>query len=168
MIHYRYILVAVCAGIGATLLTDLWNLFLKRIFNIQSLNFCFLGRWIMYMADGTFRHQNIRTTPPKSFECLIGWLAHYSIGIGLSILFILLARVEWLNQPILLPALVYGICTVVFPLFVLQPALGLGLASSKVSSPAQARMKSFMTHIVFGVGIWLSALVLKYAFPDLG
>jgi hypothetical protein len=168
MISYRDILVAVCTGIGATLLTDIWNKLLKWILNIQSLNFCLLGRWIMYMPYGIFRHQHIRTTPPKSYECLMGWLAHYSIGIGLAVFFMLLVSVAWLNQPTLLPALVYGIGTVVFPLFILQPALGLGPASSKVSNPAQARMKSVMTHIVFGVGIWLSALVLKYAFPEMG
>ncbi len=97
MIYYRDILVAVCTGIGATLLTDLWNKLLKWIFNIQSLNFCFLGRWIMYMPTGIFRHQHIRTTPPKSHECFMGWLVHYSIGIGLAIFFLLLASAAWLN-----------------------------------------------------------------------
>lgn len=35
---------AMTIGIGATLVTDLWNLFLKHAFNIPSLNYCLLGR----------------------------------------------------------------------------------------------------------------------------
>jgi hypothetical protein len=39
-----YILGAIAIGIGATLVVDLWNLFLKRTFSIPSLNYCLLGR----------------------------------------------------------------------------------------------------------------------------
>ena len=55
----------------------------------------------------------------------------------------------------------FGVATVVFPLFVLQPALGLGIASSKTSKPAQARLKSLATHVVFGVGLYLCAVLLN-------
>jgi hypothetical protein len=160
--NYIYLYAIVWIGIGATLFTDLWNLFLKRVFNIQSLNFCFLGRWILHMPNGKFRHDNIKATPPKSMECVIGWIAHYSIGIVLTLFFIILAPDDWIIRPTLLPALLYGICTVVFPLFILQPSLGLGLASSKTANPMQARIKSMMTHIIFGIGIWLSMVAMKY------
>lgn len=161
--NYPFIFVVICVGIGATLFTDLWNLFLKRGFNIQSLNFCFLGRWILYMPTGTFRHNNIKATPPKSFECVIGWIAHYSIGVLLTLLFIIFAPVDWIFRPTFLPALLYGICTVVFPLFIMQPSLGLGMASSNTPNPTQARFKSIMTHIIFGVGLWLCAITMKYS-----
>jgi len=39
-----YILGAIGIGIGATLIMDLWNLFLKRASSIPSLNYCLLGR----------------------------------------------------------------------------------------------------------------------------
>jgi len=37
-----------------------------------------------------------------------------------------------------LPALLYGIGTVALPFFILQPSLGLGMASSRTPKPAQA------------------------------
>lgn len=43
-----YILGAIAVGIGATLAMDLWNLFLKRVFSIPSLNYCLLGRWLRH------------------------------------------------------------------------------------------------------------------------
>lgn len=158
----HYILFAIIVGAGATFITDVWNLFLKRSFNIQSLNFCYLGRWILYMPKGIFRHTNIKATEPRSLECLTGWVAHYTIGITLTLFFIIvIVSFQWLMRPDFFPALFYGIATVIFPLFILQPSFGLGIASSKTPNPMQARLKSMMTHIVFGAGLWLSAQAFR-------
>ncbi|HEX6408173.1 MAG TPA: DUF2938 domain-containing protein [Gemmatimonadales bacterium] len=161
----RDIPAAVAIGIGATLLMDLWNLFLKRAFGIPSLNYCLLGRWVGHMAGGTFRHASIAAAKPKRHECTIGWVSHYSIGMGLALTFVALLSADWLARPTLLPALLYGLATVVFPFFIMQPSLGLGVASSRTPRPAQARLKSLMTHSVFGVGLYVSALCLSYVVP---
>ena len=76
-----HILGAIAAGLGATLVMDLWNLFLKRTFGIPSLDYCLLGRWLRHMPGGTFRHASIAAAPRKSFECTVGSIAHYTIGI---------------------------------------------------------------------------------------
>jgi hypothetical protein len=158
-----YLIARVLAvGVGATLLMDLWNLFLKRAFGIPSLNYCLLGRWLRHMPDGTFRHANINAAQEKSGECAVGWIAHYSIGIAFALAFVLIVSREWLARPTLLPALLYGIATIVFPFFIMQPSLGLGVASSRAPNPAQARLKSLATHTEFGVGLYMSALGLSY------
>ncbi len=149
----------VVMGVGATLLMDVWNLFLRRAFGIPSLDYCLLGRWVRHMP-GTFRHERIAASAPKSYECVVGWVVHYSIGISLAVAFVLLAGRAWLGAPTLLSALAFGIVTVVFPFFLLQPSLGLGVASSRAPKPLQARIKSLGTHVVFGVGLWLSATLL--------
>jgi hypothetical protein len=161
-IEFNYVLAAVAIGIGATLLMDLWNLFLKRAFALPSLNYCLLGRWLSHMPSGTFRHANINAAPQKSAECAIGWIAHYSIGVAFALVFVLLVSREWLARPTLLPALLYGIATIVFPFFIMQPSLGLGVASSRASNPTQARLKSLATHFVFGIGLYLCALGVSY------
>ena len=160
-----YILGAMAIGIGATLVMDLWNLFLKRTFSIPSLNYCLLGRWVGHMAGGTLRHASIAAAKPKRHECTIGWISHYSIGMGLALIFVALLSADWLARPTLLPALLYGLVTVVFPFFIMQPALGLGVASSRTPKPAQARLKSLMTHTVFGVGLYVCALAAAYVLP---
>jgi hypothetical protein len=153
---------AIAVGIGATLLMDLWNLFLKRAFSIPSLNYCLLGRWVSHIPGGIFRHASIAAAPHKRFECAVGWVAHYSIGITLALVLVILTSGEWLARPTLLLALLYGIGTVVFPFFVLQPSLGLGVASSRTPRPVQARVKSIATHTVFGIGLYLCALGVSY------
>jgi hypothetical protein len=157
------IIPAIIIGIAASLMMDLWNLFLKQVFGIPSLNYCMLGRWISHLPTGTLRHSNIIASRAKRHECATGWIAHYSIGVGFA--FVLLATMSrgWLENPTLLPALILGIVTVVFPLFVLQPSIGLGVAASKTKSPVKARMKSLATHTVFGLGLYLSAVVLNWS-----
>lgn len=161
-IEANYVRWAIAIGIGATLVMDLWNLFLKRAFSIPSLNLCLLGRWLCYMPGGTFRHANITAAPEKPFECTVGWIAHYTIGVMFALGLVLLASGDWLARPTLLIALVYGVATVVFPFFIMQPSLGLGVAASRTPKPLQARLKSLATHSVFGVGLYLSALGAIY------
>lgn len=153
---------AVAIGIGATLLMDLWNQFLKRTFSIPSLDYCLLGRWLRHMPGGTYRHASIVAAPRKRFECTVGWIAHYAIGVTLALVFLALVSGSWLARPTLLPALLYGLATVLFPFFILQPSLGLGVASSRTPKPARARLKSLVTHTVFGVGLYVCALGVSY------
>src|SRR5919199_4812903 len=156
------ILGAIAIGIGATLVMDLWNLFLKRTFSIPSLSYCLLGRWLRHMPGGTLRHASIAAAPRKPLECTVGWIAHYTIGVVFALAFVALTSGDWLARPTVLPALLYGIGTVVFPLFVMQPSLGLGIAASRTPNPTQARLKSLVTHVVFGVGLYVCALGVSY------
>lgn len=164
-IEANYVLGAVAVGIGATLVMDLWNLFLKRTLGIPSLSYCLLGRWLRHMPGGTFRHASITGAPQKPYECTVGWMAHYTIGVVFALALVVFTSGDWLARPTLLPALLYGIGTVVFPLFIMQPSFGLGLAASKTPNPAQARLKSLGTHAVFGIGLYASALGARYVLP---
>lgn len=158
----KYVIGAVAVGIGATVVLDLWNLFLKQAFGIPSLDNCLLGRWLCYMPEGTFRHASISAAPPKAFECTVGWIAHYTTGVVFAMAFVVFTSGQWLERPTFLPALLYGIGTIVFPFFILQPSFGLGIAASKTPKPAQARLKSLATHTVFGIGLYVSALGVRY------
>ena len=164
-IEASHILGAITIGIGATLFMDLWNLFLKRAFSIPSLNYCLLGRWLRHMPGGTFRHVSITAAPEQPFECAVGWIAHYTIGVVFALGFVVLTSGDWLARPTLLPALLYGIGTVVFPFFIMQPSFGLGIAASRTPKPMQARLKSFVTHTVFGAGLYLCARGASYVLP---
>jgi hypothetical protein len=152
------ILGAIAIGAGATLVMDLWNLFLQRTFGIPSLNYCLLGRWLRHMPGGTLRHASIAAAHQKPLESTVGWIAHYTIGVVFALVFVVSASGDWLARPTVLPALLYGIGTVVFPFFIMQPSFGLGIAASRTPNPAQARLKSLVTHSVFGLGLYLWAL----------
>ena len=153
---------AIAIGLGATLVMDLWNLFLRRTFSLPSLDYCMLGRWLRHIPRGTLRHSNIAAAARQPHECAVGWVAHYTIGVVLALLFVLLTSGDWLARPTVLPALLYGVATVVFPFFILQPSLGFGIASSRTPRPLQARLKSLATHSVFGLGLYACALAMGH------
>ena len=148
---------AILIGLGATLTFDLWALFLKHTFQITPSNLCLVGRWLRYMPAGTFTHAKIGSTPPKSKECTVGWIAHYTIGITFAITFVAFVGNTWLRQPTLLPALIFGVVTVLAPFTIMQPAFGLGFAAAKTPNPTQARVRSLLNHTAFGVGLYLFA-----------
>ena len=152
---------AILIGLGATLTTDLWALFLKHVFKITAPNYCLVGRWLRYMPEGTFKHSNIASAPQKSAECTVGWIAHYMIGVTFAVAFLVLVGNNWLQHPTLVPAILFGVVTVLAPFFIMQPAFGLGFAASKTPNPAQARLRSLMNHASFGISLYLFGLLVN-------
>jgi hypothetical protein len=154
----------VVIGLGATLFMDLWALLMRRTFGVPLAKYCLVGRWFCHMPEGTFVHASIANASQKRFECAIGWTAHYVVGAAYAIAFVLLVSDAWLVQPGLLPALMFGIATVLVPFLVMQPAFGLGIAASRAPNPMHARLRSLMAHTAYAVGLYVSAIVLNHAF----
>jgi hypothetical protein len=147
---------SVLIGAGATMVMDVWAAVLRR-FGIASLRFALLGRWIGHLPRGRLVHADIARAAAIRGEALIGWCAHYAIGVTFAALLLVTFGLEWARAPTLLPALCTGIVTVLAPWLVLQPALGAGVASSKTPRPFFNAFKSLITHVVFGVGLYLAA-----------
>ena len=157
-----YFVGAVVVGLGATFFMDVWALFMKRAFNIPPANYCLVGRWLRHMREGTFMHASIAAAPQKRSECAVGWIAHYVIGIVYALLLVAVVSGSWLVQPTLLPAMLFGIGSVLVPYLIMQPSFGLGIAASKTPQPTQARLRSLMAHTSFGVGLYVSAIGVSY------
>lgn len=154
----------VLIGAGATVAMDLWAALLRR-FGVPSLNFAFLGRWLGHLPKGRFFHDPIAKSPPVTGELALGWLAHYSIGITFAALLVSVFGLRWARSPSLLPALVIGLVTVAAPLFVLQPAMGAGVASARTPTPLFNSLKSVATHTIFGIGLYLAARLTASLLP---
>ena len=150
---------ALLIGTGATLALDAWTVGLRRAFGVRAPDWALAGRWIGHVARGRVAHADISAAAPVRGERLLGWCFHYATGIAFGAALLVANGVAWARQPTLLPCLVLGLLTVVLPLFVMQPALGAGIAASKTPNPAHARMRSLTTHAVFGVGLYLAALL---------
>ena len=153
---------AIIIGIGATLVMDLWGFLLLKIFKLKGLNYAFVGRWIGHFPKKVFRHKNIMAAKEIKNELLYGWLAHYTIGISFAYLLLLLEGTEWLLNPTILPALLIGLITVIAPFFMMQPAFGMGIAAAKTPTPNTNRIKSIGTHLVFGFGLYISAVLYSF------
>jgi hypothetical protein len=148
-------------GAGATAFVDLWSILRARLFRVPAPNFAMVGRWLAYFPRGRFRHDSIAATPAVRGELLIGWVAHYLIGVAFAALLVGLFGRAWLRQPTLGPALLVGVSTVVFPLLVMQPGIGAGIAASRTPNPAAARLHGVVTHAMFGIGLYLAAIAVR-------
>ena len=150
-------------GCGATLLMDVWLMLLKRL-GVQTLNFAFIGRWVGHLSRGRVAHAAIGKAPPVRHELALGWLTHYAVGIAFAGLLVVMVGHGWVAAPSLLPAVALGIGTVVFPLFLMQPAMGQGVAASRTPAPLRNCLRSVLNHAVFGLGLFLSASVIAPLF----
>ena len=144
-------------GVGATAVMDLWATLLRQCCRVQSLDYALLGRWIGHFPRGRFRHENIAQTPPVRHERILGWTAHYAIGIVFAAVLLATVGLDWLKKPTALPALLVSSATLVAPFFVMQPAMGVGIAASKTPRPHVARLRSIVTHTVYGIGLYATA-----------
>ncbi|MDD2054431.1 DUF2938 domain-containing protein [Pseudomonas putida] len=156
---FQLTLYGILLGFGATALSDLWALFQQRVLGMQVPNWALVGRWFAYLPRGQWLHPSIAKTPPVPGEGLIGWTAHYLIGMGYGVLLLAFTGLAWLDQPTLLPALAVGIATLLAPFLILQPGMGAGLAARKTPSPTKARLRSLLNHCVFGLCLYLAARV---------
>lgn len=150
-------------GIGATAAMDGWTLLRKRLFGIPAADYGLVGRWIAWLPRGRFRHERIAATPAVRGERLIGWVAHYSIGIVFADVLLTIWGLEWAHAPRLVPALVVGVVSVLAPFLLMQPGMGLGIAASRAPRPAVARLNSLVTHAVFGAGLYFAGLIVGIA-----
>jgi len=160
MILPQEVIQVVLIGIGATAFMDVWLALLKR-FGVQTLNFALIGRWVGHLGRGKFTHAAIGQAPAIAGERLLGWLTHYAVGIAFAGLLVGMAGTAWMRSPAFLPAIALGVCSVAAPLFVMQPAMGAGFAASRTPAPWKNRIRSVANHAVFGLGLYLSAVIIE-------
>ena len=119
-----------------------------------------IGRWVGYLLRGKFRHTDILETPPLRGELALGLVAHYLIGIVLTLVYVGLLVVAHAT-PTALSAILYGTATTVFPWFLMFPSQGMGWLGRDAPGNAHLARVSLFKHIIFGLGIALWVAVMK-------
>lgn len=157
----NYLLCASIIGVGATAAMDLWAVIRKQLLGIPTPNYALVGRWLALMPRGRFRHESIAAAPSVRHERLIGWTAHYLVGIVFAGLLLGVYGFTWIDAPTIVPALLIGVGTVAAPFLLMQPGMGAGIAASRTPHPAAARVQSLITHAVFGVGLYGAAWIAR-------
>lgn len=149
---------ALLLGAGATAFMDIVALLQKRLLGIPSLNYAMVGRWLGHLPSGKLIHRPIGKSAPIQAEAALGWFSHYLIGVAFAVAFLVLVGPDWLARPSLMPALGFGVVTVLAPFLILQPSMGAGIAARKTPQPNVARLRSLLAHSSFGLGLWIAGL----------
>lgn len=155
----NYVTFTLIVGVGATAISDIWGVMRSTLFGIPFPNYRLVGRWIGHMKHGRFRHASIAASAPIRGEHILGWTAHYLIGVAFSALLITIGGVEWRQHPTIGLAILVGVGTVAAPFLLMQPGMGAGIAASRTPNPVAARQQSLIFHAVFGLGLYVTAWV---------
>lgn len=148
-------------GLGATVLMDLWAVLLWKTFGQSRPNWGPVGRWVWHLKNGSVFHDNIATAEPYAQEQALGWIFHYAVGIFYGVVLAVLVGLSWFFAPTFLPAWILGIVTVGAGWFLLQPGLGIGVAASKLPNANMVRILNLVSHTVFALGLYGTALLIR-------
>jgi hypothetical protein len=151
----------VVIGFGATALMDLWAVFLWKVLNQSRPNWAPVGRWFWHLKNGTVFHADIGKAQPHANELALGWIGHYAVGILYGVILALIVGSAWFAAPTFLPAWILGIVTVGAGWFLLQPGLGIGVAASKLPNANMVRVLNLVSHTVFALGLYGTALLIR-------
>ena len=152
-------------GVIATIVMDTWGVLRKPLFGFPTSNYRLIGRWFAYMPRGRFQHTPISSSPPLPGEHVIGWSMHYAIGISFAALVVWIGGDAWVAQPTPGLPIFVGVASVIAPLLLMQPGMGAGIASSRTRNPDAARLQTFLTHFIFGAGLYAAGWITALLFP---
>ena len=156
-----FIFATIFIGIGATVVFDLWCFGICKVQNVAVPDWRHAGRWFGHVAQGRLRHDDIATAVPLANEQAIGWIGHYAIGLLYAAVLVAWQGQTWLTTPTLSPALFIGIITVLAGWLIMSPGMGNGIAAARAKFPWKTRGLQLLAHIIFGLGLWASALVFS-------
>jgi len=151
----------VLIGILATLVIDVWAVFVKRVIHLPTANWAFVGRWFGYLARGKFRHRSIGDSAAINNELTIGWIAHYVTGMVYGVAYLGIVQGIWSSSPSLESALIFGLVTLVAPWLIMQPGMGAGVFASRTPRPNATRLVNVSMHVVFGVSLYGAWLIIQ-------
>lgn len=156
----EFVLDALVIGVGATAFMDVAALVRRHLSGTPLADYALVGRWIAYMPRGRFVHRPIAASPSLRGEGVIGWIAHYGTGIVFAGVLLTVVGMEWMQHPTILPALTMGIGSVAAPFLLMQPGMGLGVAARRTPHPGAARLRSLVTHALFGIGLYVAGMAM--------
>lgn len=159
-----YLLGSILVGTGATLAFDVWMIVRDKALGIPPPNWAVFGRWLAGLPKLRLYRPDIGSAPPVRGENVLGWGAHYAIGIVFAGALLGLFGIDWLHNPEVEQALLVGIGSVAAPFLVLQPAMGQGVAGANTPQPWKSRLHSLLNHGVFGLGLFAAGALLQPIF----
>lgn len=147
------VLTGVAAGLLGTLVMDALNFLVARTRSISRIDVAMIGRMATGWARGRFRYTNPSDMQPVNHEVITGIAAHYTIGVALSVPFVVGWSFLLGGPPTPAWALSYGIATTVASWFFVYPSMGLGVFGRLAPEGRKATLSSLANHFFYGLGL---------------
>ena len=154
------ILVGVVAGVLGTLVMDALNSLFSRAGVISKIEIGMLGRMSAGWSKGRLLYRHPDEIKPVANEKLLGYITHYSIGVGLAVIYMLGWDFLVGGPASAIWAIVYGIATTVASHFLVYPSMGLGVFGRKSPEGLKSTFSSLANHMFFGGGMAIAFAIL--------
>ncbi len=150
----------IVAGVIGTIVMDILNHLATRSGLLAKIDAGTIGRMAAGWMKGRFFYSHPSEMAPVANEVFYGYVAHYCIGIGLSVPFVLFwgLFVEGPISPAW--ALAYGISTTVASWFFVYPSMGLGPFGMRSPDGFNACLSSLANHLFYGIGLAIGVVLI--------
>ncbi len=141
------------AGVLGTLAMDLLNNLVARTGVFLKLEVAMIGRMVAGWTHGRFRYRHPDEMEQIPNEMIYGYLAHFAIGVGLAVPFVL-GWCLWIGKPVSpVWAVLYGVATTAASFFFVYPSMGLGVFGRRSPDRIRAFITPLANHLFYGVGL---------------
>ena len=147
------IVTGVVAGVLGTLVMDSLNHLFARSGLLLRIDMGMIGRMSAGWAQGRFCYRHPGEMKQVANEMVLGYLTHYTIGVGLAIPFVLGWGLFVGSPASPVWATIYGVATTVASVFFVYPSMGLGVFGRRSPEGIKAPLSSMANHLFFGVGM---------------
>jgi uncharacterized membrane protein YeaQ/YmgE (transglycosylase-associated protein family) len=147
------IVTGVVAGMLGTLIMDFLNHLFARIGMISKIDIGMIGRMAAGWAHGRFYYCHPDELEQVSNEVLYGYVAHYAIGVGLAIPYLLGWNLLIGGTASPVWTIVYGVATTAGSWFFIFPSMGLGALGRLSPEGIRSPLSSLANHLFYGVGM---------------
>lgn len=153
----------IIAGVLGTLAMDLLNLLFARTGIILKIDVAMIGRMAAGWTRGRFLYGHPSEMKQVTNEKLYGYVAHYGIGVGLSLPFVFCWAFLVGGPASPIWALGYGIATTVASWFFVYPCMGFGTCGWRSPDGAKAILSPLANHLFYGAGLAAGIALMAYA-----
>ena len=147
-------------GFFATLLFDLYQILLKFAYEIDKSKWGLVGRYFIHCYKGTYKQNDINTSESFDYENIIGYAAHYMIGIFYGFFYIFVNYLFFDNASLFI-AITFGLLTVLGNWCIMMPyAFNLGFFGLKNNNFKKIWVQNLVIHFIFGVGLYIGLKII--------
>jgi len=148
------------AGVLGTLAMDLLNNLVARTGVFLKIDVAMIGRMAAGWTRGRFRYGHPDEMEQVPNEMIYGYLAHFAIGVGLAVPFVL-GWDLWIGgsaSPVW--AVLYGVATTAASFFFVYPSMGLGAFGRRSPERIKAFITPLANHLFYGVGLAVGVVLV--------
>jgi hypothetical protein len=144
---FRIVFAAFIAAMAADAGRYLYHL----VTGFPLVNWSISGRWFLMVLGGQIYVPDMSAAPALPHELIAGRLGYYTIAISFAAVYLFLVERVLKRPPGLASGLLFGWATLVFPLFLQMPAMGLGILASATETPLLIVLRTVVHHTCFGL-----------------